>query len=66
VTHLVASGALIQSTFGSGNFETVVFLPPAGVDPYGTLKHYWLDTSRPDDWAEVYRRLSARMGAVGP
>ena len=43
----ITGGSLIQSTFGSGNFEAVVFDGPrTRGDDRGELWHYWRDTSR--------------------
>jgi hypothetical protein len=46
--HRIVGGALIQSTFGSRNFEAVVLMGPEPNQQTGRLQHYWLDTSRPD------------------
>jgi len=65
MTYLIVGGALIQSTFGVGNFEVVVFSPPFGNNPLGALTHYWLDTSRPPNVWQRGRDISIAATGAG-
>ena len=61
----ITGGSLIQSNFNTGNFEVVVFVPDDPSSIKGTLKHFWLDTSKSDrTWSHGEIPISKQ--ATGP